>query len=182
MVKVFTEKFSSYEAPPECPLSAYRRQKLLNCANEDLRQKQIVTEFFLLKCLLSITEDIAIPLNIQTNENGKPYIPGCPWKFSISHCGDVLTVAVSDFDVGIDCEEEVSEDKVEGISKRFFSDEEQSYCTDANTFTEIWTKKEAYAKMMGLSLSDILNQSILDKEIYHTVVDKYHIAVSTSQN
>lgn len=179
MVRVFTDKFSNYEAPPECPLSAYRRRKLLNCTNENLRIKQIVTEFFLLKSLLTVTEDIAIPLNIETNENGKPFIPGCPWKFSISHSDDVLVVAISDEEVGADCEEEVPEEKTGPVSKRFFSDEEQEYCSDSYKFTEVWTKKEAYAKMLGIPLADILDVSILDKDIYHTVVGKLHIAIST---
>lgn len=181
MVRVFTEKFSNYEAPPECPLSTYRRQKLINCQNENLRLKQIVTEFFLLKSLLSVTENIQVPLNIEINENGKPYIPDCPWKFSISHSGDALVIAVSDEEIGVDCEEEVPEEKIKAISERFFSKEEQEFCKDSATFTEVWTKKEAYAKMLGITLADILDVSILDRDIYHTVAGNLHIAISTSQ-
>ena len=53
-----------------------------------------------------IKEDLS---NIKVSPNGKPYTDN--YKFSISHCGDLVCVAISEKEVGVD---------LECISKKYY--------------------------------------------------------------
>ena len=54
------------------------------------------------------------------------------------------------------------------VAKRVFSPEELSQVESSPDpsaeFTKIWTKKEAYLKMLGVGLSDSLNKIALPKQ------------------
>ena len=108
-------------------------------------------------------------LIILTNDNGKPYIKDCPIHFNISHCENMLVLAFSDKEIGIDIE------KIKPISlnviKRFFSEAEQKYVlgnsfseTDsdiyntheiAERFYKIYTLKEAICKKSGIGIKGL---------------------------
>ncbi|NOQ70403.1 MAG: 4'-phosphopantetheinyl transferase superfamily protein [Crocinitomix sp.] len=87
------------------------------------------------------------------NENNKPYLKeGKP--FNISHSGDLVVVAFSKEEVGVDIQE-MSELNVNELIN-FFHTEEQKFIRNASdisdAFFEIWTKKEAYLKAVGKGL------------------------------
>lgn len=97
-------------------------------------------------------------LEIECNAHGKPYFENISnFHFNISHSGDILAIAISDREVGIDIEKLRNPDL--RIAKRF-CDDEQAYISKAdskNRFFEVWTKKEAYLKYKGTGLSGGLN-------------------------
>ncbi len=103
-------------------------------------------------------EDIAFA------EKGKPYFLSIDKKFSISHCDGLCVCAVSDMEIGIDCE--TIRKKSDNVIKRCYSDKEKLYI-DSNenqnvAFTRLWTLKECYCKMTGDGVSSDLKSVSFD--------------------
>lgn len=146
MIKIFYTKVGKCSIPPSM-LSEYRRQKhsgdALNAAAE------LLTVY----ALRDFGYAPALPLDIHTAENGKPYIPNAPF-FNLSHSGDFVIIAVSEKPVGIDIQEPVAPERAQKIARRFFTLEEQELTA---RFTELWTRKEAYIKFTGIGLSAMLS-------------------------
>lgn len=99
--------------------------------------------------------------NITISPNGKPYSD--KYKFSISHSGDLVCVAISEEEVGIDIERITLNRRWERLSRRILTLEEQDMCKDDKTMTVLWTKKEAVFKLQG---EKIFNPSKIDISEY----------------
>ena len=105
-------------------------------------------------------------LELCRNANGKPYFENSDLKFSISHSGGYVAVALSDDgDIGIDIETaDVSEEKARKLAKRFFTEDEQcAVRDDTDAFLKLWSKKEATAKYLGTSLTQIIQNDRSDQ-------------------
>lgn len=94
---------------------------------------------------------------ISVNESGKPYVKGRNdlW-FNISHSGDYAVCAISDEEIGIDVQEYRKINS--SIAERFFSLQDIEYINKASgdrekNIIDVWTVKEAYAKLDGRGLS-----------------------------
>lgn len=86
---------------------------------------------------------------------GKPYLENGPFV-SVSHTGDIVVVAVSESEIGIDAERKDREvKKQEELIRKYFSERETEYANTREKFLEIWTKKESYGKFTGEGLGDI---------------------------
>lgn len=87
---------------------------------------------------------------------GKPYLPGCPVHFSLSHTKNAVACAVSDCPIGVDVQEKMKYSS--RLSKRICSDAERTALENAEdkglVLTALWTKKEALAKCSGKGLGD----------------------------
>lgn len=99
-------------------------------------------------------------IGFSYNKHGKPFLNNYPnFHFSVSHSGKCAVIISDDCPIGIDIEENSSA-KIE-IAKRFFSPNEYKYILQSEnpdaTFYEIWTKKEAYLKMIGTGLATPLS-------------------------
>lgn len=130
-------------------------------------------------------------LVIFENNYGKPYLRDYPnVHYNISHTRGVIVCALSDKPVGVDIEKVKSFNS--RIVGRFYTKNEQDYVYatqdgQEDRFTEIWSKKEAYVKWLGLGLAmhfdsfDVL--SIKDEAIFITQLsnDNY-ISVCTFQS
>ena len=85
--------------------------------------------------------------------HGKPYVAEFPVRFNFSHSGGFVAVAISDSEVGIDIEK--TEPQSRRLAERFFHPDEYAYVIKGGAaefdcrFTEIWTRKEAYVKLLG---------------------------------
>ncbi len=108
----------------------------------------------LASCLLlkyALKENGISDFELETDENGKPYIKGQDIFFNISHCrlGTVATVSKSP--VGVDIQDIVPFD--EKIIRRVGSEAEIDFIRNSDepdrAFTRIWTLKEAAAKCDG---------------------------------
>ncbi len=109
-----------------------------------------------------------LPVRIQRNEGGKPYLVGSQLSFSISHSSGYVAVAVCDNgNIGIDIEKvDLPIERYERISSRYFAKGEQSMVQNEG-FAKAWTAKEAYAKYLGIGLSATLQKcDITSDEIY----------------
>lgn len=142
---------------------------------------QFREESFLKELLLDFMrkEGIAIPATewdgarIKRSSHGKPFLQwdGHPVHFSISHSGPWWVCAVDTSPIGIDIEYpakhrryqgEAGAEKLLAIGDRFFSQEENIFLQNAGdpcvAFYEIWVRKEAYLKYLGLGLAYGLSQ------------------------
>jgi phosphopantetheinyl transferase len=101
-----------------------------------------------------------------------------PIQISYSHSGDLCVLAHSrSFGVGIDLESQarVIEKDYRKIAERFFSESEKellkalSEAQFQDAFLDLWTKKEAYAKLTRTGLSHTLKtdiQSVNDAQFF----------------
>lgn len=93
-------------------------------------------------------------VKIEFNQHGKPNCDFC--YFSISHSEEYVVCVLSDRPIGVDVQ------KISHIKQRdnykFFTDKESCYVNQnpahlSQKYLEIFTKKEAASKMLGLSLT-----------------------------
>jgi phosphopantetheinyl transferase len=91
---------------------------------------------------------------IIKGEHGKPYIKGNPFYYSISHCKGLVIMAVSDNEVGVDCEL-IREHNLRAL-ERVASEKERlkiEYSEDRMVeFFRLWTMKESYVKLIGTGI------------------------------
>lgn len=114
------------------------------------------------------------------NKYGKPYIENDNYHFSISHSGNLIAFVSHTAPIGIDIQETKNDTSP---ALRFFTQNEQSYISnDPSRFFEIWTKKEAYIKMLGTGLSTSLSSFDVLKEpvknmLFYTAFDNVSLSV-----
>ena len=108
----------------------------------------------------------ASSLIVKIAEKGKPYLvfpdnKTCPLKFNLSHTEDIALLAVgSGQEVGIDIENRRRNSDWQGIARRFCTPEEQQALFSSGSmeqqreaFFDLWTRKEAYIKVLGSGLA-----------------------------
>ena len=131
--------------------------------------------------LASLLEENGIDtkaLDISRTREGKPYFENSDIFFSISHTDKYFAVAIANSAVGIDIESKcLTDKKMQSIAKRYFLPDEIDYVCDRDTFLEVWTFKEAYAKKIGAPLSGTMsNVSVTDDSI-KKIYKKYNDAI-----
>lgn len=96
---------------------------------------------------------------------GKPILNDSPLHFNLSHSGDIVLYAFTLVrEVGVDVEKIRSDINTQKMTKRFFSPKENEFINALPgdkrqaAFFSLWTRKEAYIKGKGLTLSHILGR------------------------
>ncbi|WP_158618222.1 4'-phosphopantetheinyl transferase family protein [Chitinophaga lutea] len=94
-----------------------------------------------------------LPVNdIRIMDSRKPYIPGNPYYFSISHCGDYAAAIVSRREhVGIDIE--LVQPKIGRVAHKFLALREAEFISRTHKLphqTVCWSAKEAVYKWYGM--------------------------------
>lgn len=92
---------------------------------------------------------------IQIADTRKPFLPGDPYHFSISHCGDYAAAIVSkNSRVGIDIE--IPVEKIEKIKNKFLGEKELFLfhadgfqALNSELLTILWSAKESVYKWYG---------------------------------
>ena len=128
-------------------------------------------------------------LRFEYNQYAKPSLADYPHiYFNISHCQEAVVCVFADQPIGVDVEGviEYDEDLVRYVAN---ADE---YIVIANAkdlslaFTNLWTKKESYMKMIGTGLDDDLHSvlnALIETEIYfehiYSQEKKYVLCVCT---
>ena len=121
------------------------------------------------------------------NDFGKPFVDKEGIFFNISHSKGRVACAVSDTPVGIDIEKltEKSDTDIKNFAKRYFVEneiallEKEEY--SALAFYKIWTKKEAYSKMLGSALSRNLKIDTTTLDIDTYVEGAYILSVAVNK-
>ncbi len=114
--------------------------------------------------------------------NGKPVAKNC--YVSISHSGDMVAVCKNDnVPVGIDIEK-MTERDFSKVANRFFRGKELEKFNanpTAETFYEIWTRKEAYSKILGTGVQEVVKgfdvYSLANYEFKTDYVGEYVVSV-----
>jgi len=110
-------------------------------------------------------------------ENGKPYVKGMQC-FNISHSGNIVIVAFSLFDIGIDIElkREIDFNSVVDYIHPLEKAEFLYSNNYTDSFFKIWTRKEAFLKAKGNGIVDGLNEYNCLQNIVNDGVFKWEIA------
>ncbi len=157
----------------------------VNKYKEDNQRRRSFFSWYLLYLKLVERKINVSNLKVEFNENGKPLIEGI--NFNISHSHNLVAVAISSHEVGIDLEL-VEEKDNEKIAKKIMNEEEyQKYLKNKEYFYKVWTKKEAYLKRKGLALDFALNKDYkIDDVVSYYIQDEddnnYYLSVSPSSS
>ncbi len=169
-----------------------KRIKIDSLKFSDDKKRSVCGHMLAVKALSKISKVPESEIVIKYGENSKPYCENIPLFFSIAHSGDCAVCAVSENEVGIDIE------KIRPVkmlsSRRFATESEleyifgyepkqEDYESDdrgvLERFFRVWTKKEAYGKMLGVGIGyDMKNTEI--KNAVTTVEDGYVVTVAES--
>lgn len=149
-------------------LDAAERTRAADIAASAERARFIKARAFI-RAVLSQELGVApTSLAFERGPHGKPYLPGSPVRFSLSHTRTVALLAVTrGEEVGVDIEG-LPGTGYERVSARFFTEAEArrvSQCRLAlrpRLFATLWSAKEAYLKMTGEGLYRALNTFAID--------------------
>lgn len=146
------------------------KKRLENCGEDDV--KRTLAGRLLLERMIKRLYGKK-RFEIKYNRNGKPLCDFC--FFSISHSGDFAAVAVSDKPIGVDIQ------IPGGFKKRekymLFSPAENEFVNAENSenrFYTLWTRKEAYIKAEGGTLSDAAGLSLVGGGRLEAKFSGYH--------
>lgn len=117
---------------------------------------------------------------LTCESNGKPFFKDYPdFHFNISHCEDLIAVAVSERPVGVDIE--ILRDVNLEIAGRFFSEKEIRFSKMDRDFLYVWTRKEALLKKTGEGLKGIREAQVLENSEIKTFEEKGFILSVSSE-
>jgi len=130
-------------------------------------------------------------VEIAFTENGKPYaVIGdikSNYYFSLSHCDNFGVIAISDREIGVDCEK-ICERKTEKIIQSFSLLERESIKTLKDFYIN-WTAKESFIKHFGFTIASTLknlrfvdgqmtlNGKEVDKNFLHFTIDEHVVCI-----
>lgn len=152
-------------------VSAEILSRSLTLLSQEARQTFVFAHAFV-NLLISKWQNISpSALRFFTGPFGKPRLlePNEDISFSISYRKNMIAVALSSTDVGVDIEEIRSDIDLSGIARMVFTPDEQKclQSTDGrekeNKFFELWTRKEALLKASGIGLSGSQKVNSLQK-------------------
>ncbi len=148
--------------PALLALPPWRREKALSY-RFDKDRYTCAKAYLLLKELLSVRYGITEDVEFGYGPYGKPFLKSFPeLHFNFSHCPKAVFCAVADVPIGVDVEE-IRND--EDVAREVFSEHERTQIKNAEIpeirFTEYWTRKESYLKLLGTGLTDDL-KTLLD--------------------
>lgn len=165
-IAVYVSDISSREFSEEKLnlLESARRKKILTAKSAEYKKTSLFAGLLIRAALSEEGAAVSpsLPLFVRYGTFGKPYIDGQK-RFSISHSGNIVAVAVADFEIGLDVEK-VREIDHDGLSRRalslgeirdiiFLSSDKKS-----EKFLSFWTAKEAYFKYLGTGVNGDLRE------------------------
>jgi len=174
MVEIFAiqllseEKYLEHKERLLSLLDRKRRERIMRFVFPDDAQRSLLGD-------LMIRSIIAQKLNIKDSRitfnlsvKGKPYLAGYPnLFFNVSHAGEWVVAAFSDYNIGIDVERIKKINY--NVAELFFSKEENLNLNNLSGkekleyFFDLWTMKESYLKYTGKGLSEPLNSFTIKK-------------------
>lgn len=157
-----------------------KQAEVISCRKEIDKKRSVCGYMLAVKALSEFLRRDENDISIGYDENGKPFSEGA--YLSIAHTGNYAVCAVSDTPCGIDAE---TKDRRVSLKTalRVCTENELKYIFGENfdgtipeikddetviRFIEIWTKKEAYGKMLGKGIVyDMKNTDVTYIETKH---------------
>ena len=144
-------------------LPQFLQHKILKFRNWQDAERSLAGNILLMRALKSIGLTHYSLDNLKYTEFQKPYLDE-HINFNISHSGEYITCALSETDrVGVDVEE-IKELPIEDFANLFASVEWNEVMNGDDrlrAFFTLWTKKEAFLKLIGCGLSQPLNEVVI---------------------
>lgn len=145
-------------------LSQQERERLAGMSHPGQARLFLLGRYLLRHWLaLRLMEDPArIPIRIDAK--GKPWLDRPGWQFNISHCGDLLALAIGNGgSLGIDLESrQLDPIQIHRLARRYLSQEEQDWLAHSpvpgQDFIRLWTVKEAVLKAQGGGIANNLQR------------------------
>ncbi len=132
--------FGQMDPPRQVRCSRYRRP-------ED-RQRCILADALARLALAQVSGADPASLSFSVQPGGKPFVPGLPWAFSLSHSASLVLCAVAPFPVGADiqCVRPVSPALLRRAAQAGYDG------PGGDDFFRWWTRQEAAGKLSGQGL------------------------------
>lgn len=151
-------------------------------------QREGIVAYELLQRLVSECFGINELPDFEYGEHGKPSLKGLPHvHFNISHCKEAVVVAVGNEPVGVDIE--CRGRYKEPLASHVLNDDELQQIASSKqkdqTFTELWTMKEAILKFTGEGITTDLKTVIPahpDVTIALISTEKYACSIVTERH
>ena len=131
--------FQNYKTLPK-----YCLEEIKNIKNENVKKQKISSYVLLKEAVKNCLNKNENFENFYKNENGKPLTND--YCFSISHSKDLVCIAVSLNNVGIDIQFVNNKTDIISLNKRILNIEEKEPKNYLDTFT-LWANKEAMFKL-----------------------------------
>lgn len=174
-------------------MSKEKKRRVDRFRFEDDKKRTVVGEMLARQAIFEWCGAAEESITFEIAEHGKPYVKGLNVEFNISHSADMVVCVVDNNPVGVDIEKIRPVDL--NTAKRIFNEEEIRYvfgCVpDADDynhclndvilqrFFELWTKKEAYGKLVGMGLFTETNATATVKT---WTENGYCISIFTTKN
>jgi 4'-phosphopantetheinyl transferase len=152
------------------------------------KEQKIQSKNLLIENIAHYLEKDSTSIQVNYNENGKPFVEDL--FFSISHSKNQLVQAFTFLgELGLDIEFINPNRKLLNLAKKYYHEQEYNYLKwlkpeDAiNLFYSLWTTKEAVCKEEGGRLWYYLANNYLNKKntIVNSINDKNIIQIDTFQ-
>lgn len=144
---------------PNFRVSQAEQQKADRFVQPAGKRCSLVSKHFLRSLISSILKIPAGEIQYGFNPYGKPLLD--PISFNLSHSGNLVVIALSEYPVGVDVEEIKSDFSYLDIMSSYFSTAEQHFIQEGQhpllEFYILWTRKEAYLKGVGTGLTNDLH-------------------------
>ena len=194
-------------------LSVDEIERMKKFVFDDDRLTYCISHGYLRICLSEYTNISNDELKIDYHRNTKPHLINANIDFNLSHSKNYFAFAVAEkrgSSIGVDIEKINNLKDYKSIIRNYMHEEEETYILDTLLsneeqivrFYEIWTRKEAFLKMVGsgitVNLPDINvvpggktitveipeNINVINSEtnIYTKLVSDFVLSVSTSLN
>ncbi len=124
--------------------------------------KESISALLLLARLLDKSEIKSDDIVLRREQSGKPYFQEADIYFSLTHSKGYVAAVLSDScRVGLDLEaSEITAEKAAKLAERYFTDDElEGSRRSVEAFKRLWTKKESYSKMRGITLAEYIKSS-----------------------
>lgn len=137
-------------------VSQERQRRLAQFVFEKDRLASLLAELLIRSEIMTALGLHNDAIRFSYNSYGKPFLDGfADYQFSVSHTDGCVAFAGGSQSVGIDVEKIAKYDPQ--IPGHFFAPQEAQWIEEqadrSMAFYDIWTKKEAYLKMLGTGLS-----------------------------
>lgn len=131
--------------------SEYRINKIKNTNNEMTKLNHIKIEFLIKLSLEKYLNTNINKLDFIINQYGKPILSRSDCFINISHKNDILVIAISKNDVGVDIEKVDS--KYQKIATKIYNnDNYNNYSTNIDKIINDWTILESFVKLIGKNM------------------------------
>ena len=208
-----TENYTSKREFCGTLLSKEEIERMKKFAFDDDRLTYCISHGCLRICLSEFTNMSNEELKIEYHSNTKPHLINSNLDFNISHSKNYFAFAVAEKSgsiIGVDIEKLNNLKDYKSIIRDFMHEEEKTYILDdlisneeqISRFYEIWTRKEAFLKMLGagiiMNLPDInvvpgektiavaipenINVINIETQIYTKLTSDFVLSVSTNYN